>query len=584
MKSNSIVNLLALAMLLVYGLAMADPPARVGRLSLIEGTVSFSVGGEGGNDNWQATQLNWPITQGNRLYADSRARAEVNIGASALRLSEQTAIAFTRLDDERIEANLTQGTLNITLKNWDRSDDFVVTTPTLRVTFNQNGRYLVSVADGGDTASVTVRQGEAQVVNGNSRFNVIAPQQATIGGQNGEQVNIARASAEDDFERWAADRDRRQDAAYSARYVAPDTPGLYELDRYGNWRDVGDYGPVWVPSSVAVGWAPYRYGHWAWVAPWGWTWLDEAPWGFAPFHYGRWVYVNNYWAWAPGRVYARPVYAPALVGFISSPGFSVSVNIGPPCGWVPLAPWETYRPYYQTSPYYVTRINVPHVHNDGEHRHYDDYHNRHSPGGISIVAPDVMLGSLPVARAILPVEPHLLREITRIAPPLPPLPRIGALVPRPVFAQPVERRRDEPRHEEHRRDSSEREIRQGAEQKFQTSVPRVQPVIERESPDNRRDRAEGEQRRPPRVVVEPVPVPRGAVGSPAPLPMPGNVIRDMRRDRPLPPSPPLPMPSSVSRDIGTAPVMVRERTEGGQPQYESGRGEGKAQTGVVRPQ
>jgi hypothetical protein len=25
------------------------------------------------------------------------------------------------------------------------------------------------------------------------------------------------------------------------------------------------------------------------MSPWGWTWVDNAPWGFAPFHYGRWV-------------------------------------------------------------------------------------------------------------------------------------------------------------------------------------------------------------------------------------------------------------------------------------------------------
>ena len=231
MKLDTIITSATLVIALFAGTAFADPPARVGRLSLIEGAVSFSIGGESGNDNWQASSLNWPITGGNRLYADSGARAEVNIGASSLRLSEKTAVEFLRLDDQRVEADLTQGSLNLTLKNWDRNDDFVVTTPTLRVTFNQNGRYRISVSDAGETATVTVRQGEAQVVNGNSRFNIIAPQQATISGQDGEQVNIVRAYAEDDFERWAADRDRRQEVAYSSRYVAPDTPGLYEIGR-----------------------------------------------------------------------------------------------------------------------------------------------------------------------------------------------------------------------------------------------------------------------------------------------------------------------------------------------------------------
>ena len=54
---------------------------------------------------------------------------------------------------------------------------------------------------------------------------------------------------------------------------------------------IPEYGTVWFPHVTIVGWAPYRYGHWAWISPWGWTWVDDAPWGFAPFHYGRWVFV-----------------------------------------------------------------------------------------------------------------------------------------------------------------------------------------------------------------------------------------------------------------------------------------------------
>ncbi len=41
-------------------------------------------------------------------------------------------------------------------------------------------------------------------------------------------------------------------------------------------------GTVWYPQSVPTNWAPYRDGHWAYVAPWGWTWIDDAPWGFNP--------------------------------------------------------------------------------------------------------------------------------------------------------------------------------------------------------------------------------------------------------------------------------------------------------------
>ncbi|MFO1296524.1 MAG: DUF6600 domain-containing protein [Rubrivivax sp.] len=91
-----------------------------------------------------------------------------------------------------------------------------------------------------------------------------------------------------------------------------------------------DYGAIWYPSTVTAGWAPYRYGRWAWVRPWGWTWVDEAPWGFAPFHYGRWVHWHGRWCWAPGGYVQRPVYAPALVAWVGGPGLGFPSTRAPP--------------------------------------------------------------------------------------------------------------------------------------------------------------------------------------------------------------------------------------------------------------
>src|SRR5262249_35825123 len=71
---------------------------------------------------------------------------------------------------------------------------------------------------------------------------------------------------------------------------------------------------------------------------------DTAPWGWAPYHYGRWVFVNGFWAWAPGPLVVRSVYAPALVAFFGAPGVRVSIGV-PFVSWValgwgePLVPW-----------------------------------------------------------------------------------------------------------------------------------------------------------------------------------------------------------------------------------------------------
>ena len=58
--------------------------------------------------------------------------------------------------------------------------------------------------------------------------------------------------------------------------------GYEDLDENGDWSYVAGYGPCWRPRGVVVGWAPYRFGHWAYVGPWGWTWVEDEPWGFAP--------------------------------------------------------------------------------------------------------------------------------------------------------------------------------------------------------------------------------------------------------------------------------------------------------------
>ena len=122
--------------------------------------------------------------------------------------------------------------------------------------------------------------------------------------------------------------------------------------------------PVWFPTSVPDDWAPYRFGHWDSIPPWGWTWIDDQPWGFAPFHYGRWINVDGHWGWVPGAVAPHPVYAPALVAFIDAPddsgGGPKGLGGGPDVGWFPLGPGDDYAPWYPAGPDYVESVNVAH--------------------------------------------------------------------------------------------------------------------------------------------------------------------------------------------------------------------------------
>jgi hypothetical protein len=215
---------------------------------------------------------------------------------------------------------------------------------------------------------------------------------------------------------WALERERRLTPKQALQYVSPEMTGASELDQYGQWVPEPTYGAVWYPQAVPADWAPYRYGHWAYVAPWGWTWVDQQPWGFAPFHYGRWVRIHDRWGWCPGARVHRPVYAPALVVFASSGHGAILVASGrrpPTVGWVPLGPREVYRPYYRHSPQYVRAVNITNVHvtnitvinKDGHDGHRDrDHHGFRDRDGLTVVSASAFTGAMAANKARVSVR------------------------------------------------------------------------------------------------------------------------------------------------------------------------------------
>src|SRR5436190_1079260 len=153
--------------------------------------------------------------------------------------------------------------------------------------------------------------------------------------------------------------------AVALRHVSPEMPGWETLDATGSWEEAAGLGEVWFPKNLPDDWAPYRYGHWRWVMPWGWNWVDDMAWGFAPSHYGRWARVaasgadSERWAWVPGKPGAHPAYMPAAVNFLGTAGIGLSCPdpVGAAVAWFPLAPGETYWPSYTTDLERIRRIN-----------------------------------------------------------------------------------------------------------------------------------------------------------------------------------------------------------------------------------
>jgi Family of unknown function (DUF6600) len=334
---------------------VVDPPGRVARLSLMDGDVSVAPAG---TEEWADGVLNRPITSGDRLSVGADGRAELQIGTASVHLDRSTSFEFIELDDDIMQMSVTEGVATVRVRTLGDREKIQLETPNATVHFNHPGDYTVQVDPATDRTIVRTRNGEAEVTGGSKSFRVRAEEEGTFTGLDGLTADIGKITPRTAFESWANDRDRRGDNSESARYVSREVVGYEDLDGQGEWINEPSYGYVWRPTYVVSDWAPYRYGRWGWVAPWGWTWIDAAPWGFAPFHYGRWAFVSHRWCWVPGPRYIRPYYAPALVGWIGGPSVSVSVGFGGGVGWFPLAPHEVYVPWYRHTPRYVRHVNV----------------------------------------------------------------------------------------------------------------------------------------------------------------------------------------------------------------------------------
>src|SRR3954471_5962787 len=402
-----------------------DPPTRAGRLSSIEGSVSFQPGGEG---DWLDAVRNRPLTVGDNLWVDRDSRAEIQIGSTSIRLGPQTSVTFLDLGNDVTQLRLSLGSVYVRVHRLDRDDAVEVDTPNLAFNVTRAGSFRLDANENGDQTIATVYHGEAEITGSGNSYRLQEGQEGTFSGTDQLSYDVADIQSPDDFDRWAQSRDEREDRARSREYVSVDMTGYEDLDDYGQWRSDPEYGNIWQPRDVPGDWAPYRYGHWAYVSPWGWTWVEDEPWGFAPFHYGRWAFVRSSWCWVPGPVAVRPVYAPALVAFVGGGGFSVGIGIGSePVGWFPLAPREVYVPWYRTSPRYVQNVNVTNtrvsvVQVTNVYNNYTvnkvtnvTYVNRRVNNSVTVVNHDTFVNARPVRQNIQRVDARQLAN-ARVTP------------------------------------------------------------------------------------------------------------------------------------------------------------------------
>ena len=423
------------AALAVFAVANAkadndDPSGRAARLSYVHGTTSFSPAGE---TEWVDTVVNRPFVSGDRLWTDKDGRAELEVGGSALRLDANTSFELVNLDDHTTQVQVTQGTLDVSLRHFSKGQNYEVDTPTTAVTLAQAGQYRIEVDADGQHTTVAVIHGSAEALGDNANYPLQAGDRIRFHDMNLSDAEQLGAPAPDEFDRFSAERDTRAERSASLQYVGSDVVGASDLDEYGSWSAQADYGHVWYPSHVESNWAPYSDGHWIWQDPWGWTWVDNAPWGFAPSHYGRWISVDNRWGWVPGPRDDHAVYAPALVAFVGGGGWSVGISAGSsgPIGWFPLGAREVYEPSYHASRDYFTRVNVTNTtvnnttitnvynnYSSGQPLAQTRYVNRAIPGAVTVVPGNAFADAQPVRTAAIRMDGKQLAsaQVTRIAP------------------------------------------------------------------------------------------------------------------------------------------------------------------------
>ncbi|MBP8080950.1 MAG: hypothetical protein KAY12_02230, partial [Arenimonas sp.] len=408
-----------------------DPPGRVARLSHSQGDLSYSPAGENG---WYSVQRNRPLVRGDRLWTDQASLAELQVGSAAIRLDQETSLEILELNDRLVQLDLSQGSLNLRVRRLYPGQEFEVATPSLAFVIDRPGSYRIDVDPRYGRTTVVVWKGAGVAYGDSGQFPVRAGDAVSFYGNDLRDYDLFGLPRMDQFDRYCLDRDRRLERSMSLRYMGDDVVGYSDLDDYGYWRSTPGYGNVWYPSQVDSNWAPYRDGQWIWQEPWGWTWVDNAPWGFAPSHYGRWANFSNGWGWIPGPRNYRPMYAPALVVFIGGSGWSISLSRGGDVsiGWFPLGPRDVYMPPYQASRDYFSQVNVSNtvINNTTINNVYNNYSsgninvtqtnyvNRSVADAVTAVPANVFVNSRPVRTAALRLDRNAFKngELTRVAP------------------------------------------------------------------------------------------------------------------------------------------------------------------------
>ena len=136
--------------------SQGDPPAQVARIGEVQGDVSFMAAG---TTQWSAGEENYPMTSGDRLYADQNSRAEIQNGSTVVRMWQSTDVTLTNLTPQYEQIGLAQGSIRVRVYGLNAGSTVEVDTPNGSAVISQPGDYRIDSYSSDAGSDVVVNSG-----------------------------------------------------------------------------------------------------------------------------------------------------------------------------------------------------------------------------------------------------------------------------------------------------------------------------------------------------------------------------------------------------------------------------------------
>jgi Family of unknown function (DUF6600)/FecR protein len=341
MKSGKVLLIGVVLVVLFSASSSFASQDRYIRLRSVEGEVTvYPADGQRPNE----ATVNTPLLDGDEIQTGN-GRAELSFrNGITVRIGDYSGVRIESAYSP-MRINLSQGTLFVDSHLIDRfRDELELRAGDAQVYLIDEGNIRIDLGSEG-SVRVTTIEGQAEVQANGRRVLLNSGERTYVDPGNSPEAPEAFYGQNDELDDWNQSRmdnyARSDYAGYDDEYVDQDIYyDSYDLSSYGDWRNSGSYGNVWVPH-VDYGWRPYNDGRWIYCNS-GWFWVSSEPWGWAPYHYGRWGWSFDLgWYWIPGNA-----FAPAWVSWYS---------YGDYVGWCPLNYYNYpiyYNDYYNHNYYY----------------------------------------------------------------------------------------------------------------------------------------------------------------------------------------------------------------------------------------